>query len=335
MKSELLLKEEELIFNYQKLKNILDQWGSFVDKKLVELLSTDSRFDVSLNLEIKPLHRLKDDYKLIKKAFYRNKKYDNPLLEITDKVGTRIVVTTRKDVEIVSEIIKTNRTFWDIFEDKPSEEFILDPAKFGYQAYHFLLRPKKTVSFFDKIEEEELDYYICEVQIKSLAQHAWAQINHDTTYKGPFESDSAVIRTMAKIMAISEMSDDYYDMILDHMKDDDNIKKQYLNQLIKIAKVNLDIQFDKKSIDSSLSSLLFDNLNFLNYDLNYIEDVIIRNKDLVSFAFKKLRSYLKTQPVTVFLFALILMHQKPLFENKWPLESDVLKELYSKMNFSF
>ena len=65
--------------------------------------------------------RLKDDYKLIEKAFYRNKTYTDPYTDITDKVGTRFVVLLGRDINLVSRSVM-EITDWSWTKDRDFEE---------------------------------------------------------------------------------------------------------------------------------------------------------------------------------------------------------------------
>jgi ppGpp synthetase/RelA/SpoT-type nucleotidyltranferase len=70
-----------------------------------------------------------------------------------------------------------------------------DESKFGYEGYHcILIIPtdirNSTISTTDCPEFFEL-------QIKTLYQHAWAQANHDLSYKPEKSLDSDFMRKVA------------------------------------------------------------------------------------------------------------------------------------------
>lgn len=334
MKTE-ISPEEELITEFNNLKPLLQLWGKTVDKALIEILSSAPNFNFANSVEILPSYRLKDDNSLIKKAFYRKKNYDNPILQIQDKIGTRIVVTTRKEVDQIRSILLQTNPCWTIEEVQEVEDFMMiNPKQFGYQALHFILKPTKFVDCFSKVEDSHLDLFTCELQVKSLAQHAWAKINHDTTFKGPFETDSKVSRTMAKIMALSEVADDYYVRVIDYMDQEENIQQQFLNSLLEISEGELNYKFDKSLTDGILTKDLLDNIDYRQFSVDQVRLITISNKEKVLRALNSLKSYLKSQPIVIFLYALILLRNGFLIRKSNQLEDYVVRELYRSLGFS-
>jgi len=97
-------KEEALTKDYKRLKLQLEKWGKVVHNHIISLMEGSSSINKD-HIEIFPKARLKEDTSLIRKAFYRNKEtLADPLL-ISDKIATRIVVTTREDIEPIKSLI--------------------------------------------------------------------------------------------------------------------------------------------------------------------------------------------------------------------------------------
>lgn len=56
-----------------------------------------------------------------------------------------------------------------------------DPDKLGYQSIHYLVRyPNTRTSLSDFQQFSDL---IAEIQVRTILQHAWAEIEHDIQYK--------------------------------------------------------------------------------------------------------------------------------------------------------
>ena len=130
-------------------------------------------------------------------------KYDQPLDQIQDQIGARIIVFYLDDVErIHTEIVRYLRPI-EIKSHVPENQW-----KFGYFGGHFILscpddiwvdgqRPPNSPAFF-------------ELQIKTLFQHAWSEANHDLGYKGiPIPGDDAE-RKMALASAQAWGSDQIF-----------------------------------------------------------------------------------------------------------------------------
>jgi putative GTP pyrophosphokinase len=113
-------------------------------------------------------------------------KYSEPLRQIQDQIGARVVTFYSSDVRRVSDIV--------LKYYRPVESKIIVPEsewEFGYFGRHFiLLIPTDLIDrSVDKAQVPEF----FEMQIKTLFQHAWSEANHDLGYKptlGPLNSDA-------------------------------------------------------------------------------------------------------------------------------------------------
>jgi ppGpp synthetase/RelA/SpoT-type nucleotidyltranferase len=112
-------------------------------------------------------------------------KYADPLHQIQDQIGARIVTFYKEDVGRISSEIGR---FFHAIESKdmlPNNEW-----EFGYFGqHHVLLLPKDVI---DPGLDADMVPYCFELQIKTLFQHAWSEANHDLGYKPgqlPLEPD--------------------------------------------------------------------------------------------------------------------------------------------------
>lgn len=118
-------------------------------------------------------------------------KYSDPLSQIQDQVGARIITFYLSDVEVVSEVIERYL--------RPVESKMLIPEsewEFGYFGKHYILFTPTDVIDADMDRADVPDFF--ELQIKTLFQHAWSEANHDLGYKpgaNPLTADE--IRRMA------------------------------------------------------------------------------------------------------------------------------------------
>ncbi|MGY4232931.1 putative GTP pyrophosphokinase [Bradyrhizobium sp. USDA 4449] len=112
-------------------------------------------------------------------------KYADPLLEIQDQLGARIVTFYRPDVDRVAEhVLKYFRAI-------ESKDLVPDSEwEFGYFGRHFVLVVPSDV-IDGSIDKSQVPRFF-ELQIKTLFQHAWSEANHDLGYKPgltPLNSD--------------------------------------------------------------------------------------------------------------------------------------------------
>lgn len=123
--------------------------------------------------------RAKGIQKFLQKAALREDdklKYDEPLRQIQDQVGARVVTFYLPDVTRVASVLEK---YYRPIETKhivPDSE-----SEFGYFGKHYIfLMPKDLLAA--EVDRSLLPD-VFELQIKTLFQHAWSEANHDLGYK--------------------------------------------------------------------------------------------------------------------------------------------------------
>lgn len=132
-------------------------------------------------------------------------KYTNPLMQIQDQIGARVITFYLSDVAAVTEVI--DRYFRSV-ENKdlvPESEW-----EFGYFGRHYILFVPDDVIESDMNRADIPEFF--ELQIKTLFQHAWSEAEHDLGYKPgavPLNSDEK--RKLAFTAAQSWGADHMFD----------------------------------------------------------------------------------------------------------------------------
>ncbi|QIM48992.1 hypothetical protein G9Q38_07255 [Pusillimonas sp. DMV24BSW_D] len=179
------------------------QWGEFV----VETIKARVRADIgdaryASFFKIEPSYRVKVIDSIKEKL--ERKKYSHPHDEMTDLVGARFVVLLRSDIDVLDRVI-LNRSCWSVSKDRDYiNETLSDPSVFDYQSMHYLVRNPATRILADVEIPEGL---ACEVQVRSLLQHAYAELVHDDIYKADVFVHEGTKRLVARSMALMESTD--------------------------------------------------------------------------------------------------------------------------------
>ncbi len=105
-------------------------------------------------------------------------KYQDPLVEIDDLAGVRIITFFPGSIEAIETMIGEE---FDIFERSDKSEALIEEGRFGYQSIHYLVTLKDTRT--QLVEYARFDRAIIELQVRTILQHAWAEIEHDIQYK--------------------------------------------------------------------------------------------------------------------------------------------------------
>ncbi|POO54321.1 GTP pyrophosphokinase [Agrobacterium rosae] len=121
--------------------------------------------------------RLKDIDSAIEKV--RRKEYTDPQSQMTDVVGIRVIVYFEGDVKRVSDIIRRSFNVDEANSSNTDERML--PNQVGYRSVHFVCDLGD-----DRVklpEFEALSGLKFEFQIRTVLQHAWAELAHDNNYK--------------------------------------------------------------------------------------------------------------------------------------------------------
>ncbi|MES2861674.1 MAG: hypothetical protein V4701_09385 [Pseudomonadota bacterium] len=104
------------------------------------------------------------------------RKYLDPISEIQDQIGARIITFYLSDVTAICDHIE--KYFRHIEKRSVLPE---SSAEFGYFGFHYIIGVPTDVLRDEWTETEVPGFF--ELQIKTLFQHAWSEANHDLGYK--------------------------------------------------------------------------------------------------------------------------------------------------------
>lgn len=103
-------------------------------------------------------------------------KYSDPLRQIQDQVGARVVTFYLSDVDRIAAVIERYYRRVEARVVVPDSE-----SEFGYFGRHYILLIPSELAPSDADKALAPEFF--ELQIKTLFQHAWAEANHDLGYK--------------------------------------------------------------------------------------------------------------------------------------------------------
>jgi ppGpp synthetase/RelA/SpoT-type nucleotidyltranferase len=144
-----------------------------LEQQLRSYLSEESNID-RISARAKSVDRFLS--KAEKKGVDGNNKYSDPLNQIQDQVGARIVTFYVSDIKVICAVVEK---YYRLVETKtivPDSEW-----EFGYFGNHYILLLPRDV--IDPNIDENLVPEFFELQVKTLFQHAWSEANHDLGYK--------------------------------------------------------------------------------------------------------------------------------------------------------
>lgn len=130
----------------------------------------------------------------------------------TDLIGIRLITYYMEDVYQIAELIE--KKFKVHSQNMEYDSFNRSPDQFGYSSIHYKvsLLPEEIYA----IDVNSFKDIVFEVQIRTVAQHAWATIDHKLRYKTTEEIPKPILRQIFQLSALFELADTQFS----------NIKKQ-------------------------------------------------------------------------------------------------------------
>lgn len=134
----------------------------------------------------------------------RKEKYTDPLNQITDLCGIRIITHTHAQSKQICAYIRDNF----LIDEKNSIDVSsrLKVAEFGYLSVHYVISLNKEQILGVKIPEIIRDKK-AEIQIRTILQHAWSDICHDRIYKTTINIPGFLKRDSFRLAALLESAD--------------------------------------------------------------------------------------------------------------------------------
>lgn len=172
------------------------------------------------------------------------------LVCLTDMIGIRVICTFLEDISVVLEQLK------EIFDIREIERkgADLNFKEFGYESIHVLIAIPEDCVPVDIDDNLSLpNDLVCEIQIRTILQDAWAEVEHELIYKSEFTPfDMPLRRKLASMNASLNLADIIFQEIRDYQKklqDEMNERKlQFYNIADTITNEQLGVNVEKKEL---------------------------------------------------------------------------------------
>ena len=221
----------------EEYREHLPQFGEAAEKVVADLKKVFAKAGIVVaSVE----SRVKTESSLVGKLELKGTKYAT-LGDITDIVGVRVITFYQDDVgKVASAVDRLYDMDWDNSVDKRKAHEI---DSFGYLSLHYICRMKGFP-------------YRFEVQMRTVLQHAWANMNHDTGYKSGVEVPWEYLRNLSRLAGVLELADEQFSQIRNDLT---NYRRRVQGL---VASGNLDeVPLDGDTYRSYLQLHPFDKLN--------------------------------------------------------------------------
>ncbi|MBX7448162.1 bifunctional ribonuclease/(p)ppGpp synthase [Mycolicibacterium sp. 3033] len=130
--------------------------------------------------------------------------YAEPLSEITDQIGLRVITYLRDEVAAVARLLGQEM---QLLDDRDMGVETASEGRWGYASRHLLLAT-------------EGEQQPASVQVRTILQHAWAEFEHDVRYKGSIPEEDApdLDRRFTLAAGLLELADREFSAIRERLR---------------------------------------------------------------------------------------------------------------------
>ena len=183
----------KVIENYNAQYALYNRLGSNLQQALEEFLTEKNIPFLQINYRVKTIESVLEKIE--------RKEYENPLSQIEDFCGLRIICYYRNDIGKICDLLKDELTILE-FQDK---EEALNQNEFGYRSVHLIATVPN--SWMSAPNYRGLDNLKIEIQVRTILMHAWAEIQHKLAYKKEEHLDVSMRREFSFLSAKLEEAD--------------------------------------------------------------------------------------------------------------------------------
>jgi predicted RNase H-like nuclease/ppGpp synthetase/RelA/SpoT-type nucleotidyltranferase len=142
--------------------------------------------------------------------------YPDPLRDITDQIGARVITYVTSDVAAVADVVKDQLS---VVDDKDLGQATANEGRFGYVSRH--LQVSLDPVWLGPLPADLLRVPSAQIQIRTVLQHAWAEFEHDIRYKGTIPQALApdLNRRFTLAAGLLELADREFEVIRDRMRE--------------------------------------------------------------------------------------------------------------------
>ena len=147
--------------------------------------------------------------------------YADPLIDITDQIGVRVITYLHSDVAAVADLLDDQLT---VLDDRDMGEETASQGRFGYSSRHLLVATSEDARAGgrdDLTSSDVLRGRRAQVQVRTVLQHAWAEFEHAIRYKGTIPAEHApdLDRRFTLAAGLLELADREFTLIRDRLQD--------------------------------------------------------------------------------------------------------------------
>lgn len=207
-----LISKQQIKKNYQSYNEYFNE----IMKKVVERLQDNVKLSAQPTYKSR-VKSFESYYKKVLRLKPQKITEKCDLIYLTDMMGIRMICAFLEDINLAVEQIKQLFEIKEVEVKGAEKKF----SEFGYESTHVLVSIPKD--FIPELKGKYANLkpisqeIVCEIQIRTILQDAWAEVEHELIYKTEFNPfDIPLRRKLASINASLSLADITFQEIRDY-----------------------------------------------------------------------------------------------------------------------
>lgn len=194
-------RHAEILRELERARPALEAAGAAVERDLAGLLGG--------RLKVHSIGwRVKSAESLAGKLARPDRRYES-LWDVTDLLGVRVITYFEDGVDVAAELLEASLPL--ALEHSIDKRRRADPGAFGYRSLHYVCRLGERAPGLP-------DEARFEVQLRTVLEHAWAEIEHDLGYKSRDAVPAAMRRRLHRLAGLLELADQEFLAIRENLE---------------------------------------------------------------------------------------------------------------------
>jgi ppGpp synthetase/RelA/SpoT-type nucleotidyltranferase len=202
---------ESAVEKYKEIRPLYEDFSQAAKVLITDILRTNNVKYSSIEARAKEVDSFGNKAAKSSEKDPSKPKYPNPIENIKDMAGVRVITFLPQTVEYACSHIE--REFFILKRDNKAEKLIKE-GKLGYLSVH--LRAKMRPDRIELHPEyQRFKDLVLEIQVRTILQHAWAEMEHDIQYKSTMEIPIIFQRKFIALAGLLEIADREFQMLQD------------------------------------------------------------------------------------------------------------------------
>lgn len=194
----------------QRLEILYNRYRSEYEDALHKMFRKIRKVLIKTGINFNIKYRLKSFESYFNKIIRLRRDEIDPI-SMHDLLGLRIIVPFLEDVQAVEDVVEKNFLLLEVDYKGKKNSF----REFSYDSVHL------SVAVPEHYLKNNLPYVAkcCEIQVRTILQDAWAEVEHELVYKADFSAlNDPLKRKLASLNASLTLSDIIFQEIRDYQK---------------------------------------------------------------------------------------------------------------------